>query len=416
MKRLFDSLSIDEARRLVLHAQGFNQTRSGTPTLSRLKKNLDQLGVLQIDSVNALVRAHYLPLFSRLGLYHRDRLDFLTWGPLHKRAFFEYWGHEASFIPIALFPLLRWRMKRAAAGAGIYKHLARFGQEERPFIKKMLNEVRARGAVGAGELCARREKTGPWWGWTREKIAMEWLFAAGEVTVASRRGFERLYDLTERIVPSCFTDCEEVAEDEAQRRLVLVAAESLGLATEKDLRDYYRLDAADSKARVRELMEAGLLRPVKVEGWEQTAYCAASPRVPGRVKAGTLISPFDSLIWERSRTERLFNFRYRLEFYTPPEKRVYGYHVLPFLHGSSMVGRVDLKADRGGCCLIVPAVFSEGGGLESDEVMAALAENLTNLALWLDLQSIKIQLKGKLEKSLKRTVSLAGRIAVGKMG
>ena len=391
MVRSNDSMSINEARRLAISAQGLGRSRpKGRAGCGPLKKCLAALGVLQIDSVNALVRAHYLPLFSRLGPYGHDELDRLAWDPRPaKRFLFEYWGHEASFMPLELYPLLRWRMKRAAAGEGIYQGLARFGREEQPFIKKVLKAVTGQGPLGAGAL-NKGGGTGPWWGWSREKTALEWLFAAGLVTVAGRRGFERLYDLPERVIPGPIAGQASPDEAEAQRRLVMLAARSLGVATEKDLRDYYRLTAADSKARVAELVAEGLLKPVAVEGWRQEAYVLPETRIPRRVETGRLISPFDSLIWERSRTERLFDFYYRLEFYTPPEKRVYGYHVLPFLFGSDLVGRIDLKADRAAGCLRAPAVYAEGEGM-TEEALAALAANLVELAGWLNLSSICVE-------------------------
>ncbi len=396
--RKSNDLKIEEARRLAISAQGFGPTPAGGNSRARLKKCLERLGVLQIDSVNTLVRAHYLPLFSRLGPYDREHLDELTWCRHQRRLCFEYWGHEASFLPLDLWPQMRWRMKRAARGQGIYKHLAELGREQQPFIRSVWKEVAARGPLGAGTLSGGGG-TGPWWGWSREKIALEWLFAAGEVTVASRRNFERLYDLPERVIPGHHLNQPEPSEKEAIASLIKRAAQALGVATEKDLRDYYRLGPADAKAALAILLEEGELQPVIVEGWKQTAYVPVGVRIPRQVETGCLLSPFDSLIWERSRTERLFDFQYRLEFYVPPAKRKYGYYVLPFLYGERLVGRLDLKADRAAGRLLVPAVHGEGRDFTGQEV-TSLAASLAALAAWLGLGRVEVDKKGRLAKIL----------------
>jgi uncharacterized protein YcaQ len=382
------SLSIAEARRLALVAQGFGRTPRGAIAHKQLQAQIERLGVLQVDSVNALVRSHYLPAFSRLGHYQAEHLDELAWGRARRRRLFEYWGHEASLLPLELYPLLRWRMRRAADGQGIYSQLAKFGVERRDAIDRVLQTVRERGALGAGSLSTRTEKAGPWWDWSTEKTALEWLFAAGEVTVAGRRGFERLYDLPERVIPADYLNHADLEEGEAQRRLLLRSADALGVATEKDLRDYYRLDASDSKLRIAELVEAGELLPVAVQGWRQLAYCRGDePRIPRRVRHSALLSPFDSLIWERERTERLFGFRYRLEIYTPQAKRVYGYYVLPFLHHERLLARVDLRSERAAGRLAVHAVHLEAEVL-SEEARLALGDSLRALAHWLGLDEV----------------------------
>lgn len=383
------TLSLLEARRLALAAQGFARAPRGTIRHRQLLAQLEALGVVQIDSVNALVRSHYLPAFSRLGHYDRELLDDLAWGKPRRRALFEYWGHEASLLPLELYPLLRWRMRRAANGQGIYQQLARFGFEQREVIQRVLQSVREQGALGAGALTTRAERAGPWWDWSAEKHALEWLFAAGEVTVAGRRGFERLYDLPERVIPADLLNQPELPEADAQRQLLLRAAVALGVATERDLRDYYRLETTDSQARLGELVEAGALQQVQVDGWKQTAYCLGEPRVPRKIKASALLSPFDSLIWERARTERLFNFRYRLEIYTPQHKRQYGYYVLPFLHDEHLAARVDLRAERAQDRLAVHALHEEEHGL-GEAGMQALADNLRSMAGWLGLGEVVV--------------------------
>jgi uncharacterized protein YcaQ len=382
------SLSLPEARRVVITAQGF-RTSGAAAKPAGVKALTERLGVLQIDSVNALVRSHYLPLFSRLGNYPMDWLDQQAWGSGRQRNLFEYWGHEASLLPMSLHPLLRWRMRRAAAGQGIYRQLAEFGHQQQPLIRQVLQTVREQGALGAGSLVKRKEKAGPWWDWSAEKHALEWLFAAGEVTVASRRGFERLYDLPERVIPARILNQPELDQAQAQRQLLLHAATALGVATDKDLRDYFRLDAADSRLRIAELVEAGDLQPVQVEGWRQPAWCRGEPKLPRGLKPSALLSPFDSLIWARERTERLFDFRYRLEIYTPAAKRVYGYYVLPFMFAGELVARVDLRAERARGLLAVHAVHEEKSGL-SEVALIELAGQLHALANWLGLQSVQL--------------------------
>ncbi len=400
------SLSLSEARRLVLSAQGFGgRATSAVVKPQRLNRMIERLGVLQIDSVNALVRSHYLPLFSRLGNYSTDLLEQAAWSSGRRRTLFEYWGHEASLLPQSVYPLLRWRMRRAARGEGIYGQLARFGREQQSVIQRVLQTIREQGAVGAGALTTRVERAGPWWDWSAEKHALEWLFAAGEVTVAGRRGFERLYDLPERVLPSVLLEHPELDEAEAQRQLLLRSAAALGVATEKDLRDYYRLEAADSQARLAELIEAGELLPVQVQGWRQPAYCLSEFKIPRKVSANALLSPFDSLIWERARTERLFDFRYRLEIYTPQHKRVYGYYVLPFLHNERLAARVDLRAERAHGRLAVHALHEEEHGL-SEAGVQALAENLLDMANWLGLDEVALTCKRP--GTLRLQVALAG--------
>ncbi|WP_370599739.1 winged helix-turn-helix domain-containing protein [Pseudomonas nitroreducens] len=387
---MVESLSLKQARRLALAAQGFTLRRpSGEVQRRHVRGLLERLGVLQIDSVNALVRSHYLPLFSRLGNYSPTLLEEAAWSAGRHRRLFEYWGHEASLLPLELYPLMRWRMRRASEGRGIYQQLARFGREQQSVIRRVLDAVREQGALGAGSLNTREERAGPWWDWSDEKHALEWLFAAGEVTVAGRRGFERLYDLPERVLPSAVLDQPDLEEAEAQRRLLLHSAQALGVATEKDLRDYFRLEPADSKARLAELVEGGDLLAVQVQGWQAPGYCLTDAVIPRKVRASALLSPFDSLVWERARTERLFDFRYRLEIYTPQHKRVYGYYVLPFLFDEQLVARVDLRSDRVAGKLVVHAVHEETKG-PGEEGWIALAQQLGEMANWLGLESVEV--------------------------
>ncbi|WP_411379491.1 winged helix-turn-helix domain-containing protein [Pseudomonas sp. MPB26] len=381
--------SLKQARRMALAAQGFSGRQA--PALikaTHLNRMIERLGVLQIDSVNALVRSHYLPLFSRLGSYPPSMLEQAAWSQGRRRSLFEYWGHEASLLPMALYPLMRWRMVRAQQGQGIYSQMARFGREQQATIQRVLRTVEQQGALGAGSLSTRQERAGPWWDWSDEKHALEWLFAAGLVTVAGRRGFERLYDLPERVIARDILQTQ-VTEAEAQRGLLLHSATALGVGTEKDLRDYFRLEPGDSRSRLAELVEDGQLQLCQVQGWKQPAYCLPGPKVPRKVPASALLSPFDSLVWERSRTERLFDFRYRLEIYTPQDKRVYGYYVLPFLHNERIAARIDLRAERAHGRLAVHAVHEEEPGLD-EEGMLALALNLRQMADWLGLEQVQL--------------------------
>jgi uncharacterized protein YcaQ len=375
-----EQLSATEARRLALAAQGFADPRPGSdPGGWDLRRVLKRVGLLQIDSVNVLERAHYLPAFSRLGPYRHALLDRLS--QRAPRRLFEYWGHEASLLPVELQPLLRWRMERAHDDA--WGGMRRIQRDRPELVARVLEQVRERGPIAASELSADRpRRSGPWWDWSDSKRALEWLFWSGQVTAARRRRFERLYDLPERVLPAAVLAAPTPAPQEAQRDLLRFAASRLGVAAERDLRDYFRLTAAESKARVAELVEAEALHPVEVEGWGRTqGYLAAGATIPRRVDARALIGPFDSLIWERSRVERIFGFSFRLEIYVPAPKRRYGYYVLPFLLGDRLVARVDLKADRGAGLLRARAVHLEPGA--PPETREALAAELELMAQWL---------------------------------
>jgi uncharacterized protein YcaQ len=395
MKRRIEQLSADEARRVALAAQGFDGARGASrPTRPRLLRALDRLNLLQIDSVNVLVRSHYLPLFSRLGAYEAAHLDAAAYaGP--ERALFEYWGHEASLLPVALHPLLRWRMARAEQGLGLYRSLAQLGRRRRTYVDAILAEVAERGPLTASELSQGGRGRGSWWGWSEGKTALEWLFWSGRVTTATRRRFERVYDLTERVLPPAVLRAPTPTEAEAHRSLVRLAARALGVATARDLRDYFRLDAADTRPRLAELVEAGELIPVRVEGWSDPAYLDPAASLPRGVGARALLSPFDSLVWDRRRTERLFEFHYRIALYTPAHLRAHGYYVLPFLLGETLVARVDLKADRAARVLRVPAAHAEQG-VSRRSVAAPLIDELRAMAAWLGLERVETSSRGGL--------------------
>jgi hypothetical protein len=395
-------VSASAARRIALAAQGFGIPRpDGASNLGHVKRAIDRLGLLQIDSVNVLARAHYLPLFSRLGNYDSAHLDELAWGRKSRRGLFEFWAHEASLLPLASQPLLRWRMDRAAAGTSKGK-LQEFRREKAAYIEEVRREVEDRGPIAASELADGGPKRGPWWGWNDGKLALEWLFYAGTVTTATRRGtFERVYDLTERVLPAEIRALPTPSPEEAQRELLRLSAGALGVATEFDLRDYYRLPVADTKARLAELVEAGDLLPVEVEGWDRPAYLDPAARQPRQIEARALLAPFDPLIWERDRTERIFGFFYRIEIYTPVAKRKHGYYVLPFLLGDQLVGRIDLKSDRANSKLLVPAAHIEPG-VEARNVAGPMREELRLMADWLGLEGLALPRAGALGREWSR--------------
>ncbi|GAA4702608.1 winged helix-turn-helix domain-containing protein [Phytohabitans rumicis] len=389
-------LSLAQARRIALAAQGFaDPAPAGPPTMRHVRRVLARTGLLQMDSVNVLQRAHYLPLYSRLGPYPTGLLDRAAYG--RPRELFEYWGHEASLIPVALHPALRWRM--AAASTDSWGGMRRIADEQPELVAWVLDEVRVNGPLTAAEIehDAPRE-TGNWgWNWSAVKRALEYLFWSGEVAAATRNGnFGRVYDLAERVLPAEVLAAPTLAPAEAYRELVAVSARALGVAAEFELRDYFRLPVAGARTAIAELVEAGVLRPVTVRGWRQPAYLHAEAKLPRWVRGDRLISPFDPLIWERARTERLFDFTYRIEIYVPAPRRVFGYYVLPFLQGERFTARVDLKADRKAGVLRVPAAWLEPGA-DPGETAEALAVELSRLAGWLGLSEVSPPERGDLQ-------------------
>jgi hypothetical protein len=406
-----DRLTAAAARRVALAAQGFAAPRpAGRVDARHVRKVIGQLGLLQLDSVNVFCRAHYMPAFSRLGPYPREILDQMAAhgssvagarrgaGP-ERRELMEYWAHEASLFPVALQPLMRWRMARWRTES--WGSISRIEQDDPGLTEEVLRLVTSRGPVRAADTGIKRppRTPGEMWNWHDGKRALEYHFFAGNVSASCRVNFERLYDLPERVLPARVVAAPTPAEEDAQRELIRIAARALGVATEPDLGDYFRLPRAASKARVAELTQAGELIPVSVDGWAAPAYLWPQARRPRRVAARALLSPFDSLIFFRNRTERLFGFRYRIEIYTPAAARVHGYYVLPFLLGDTLVGRVDLKSDRQAGVLRVQSAFAEPGA-DRARVAPELAAELRLTATWLGLDRVEVMPRGDLAADL----------------
>jgi uncharacterized protein YcaQ len=387
------ALSADQARRIALAAQGLAEPRpSGQVDRRHVRGVFRRLGLLQIDSVNVLVRSHYLPLFSRLGPYDRSLLDRFVYD--HHEAF-EYWGHVASLIRADLQPALRWRMATDHGFSGMRRWVA----DNADLIERVHTEVMSSGPLSAGDLEDRTRTRGPWWGWGETKRALEHLFHTGRVGAGRRGNFERTYCDPVLVLPAGVGERLTPSEPEALRILLEQSARGHGVGTATDLADYFRLPIRRVRSLLEEMALDGTLEAVKVEGWGQPAYRHPEARLPRRVDARALVSPFDSAMWERDRVERTFGFRYRIEIYVPEPKRVHGYYVLPFLLGDRYVARVDLKADRSGSRLLVQSAFAEAG-VDRVEVAEALAAELRSMAGWLDLDDVVVRDRGDLAPAL----------------
>lgn len=394
---MVETLSAKDARRIALAAQGFGRPRPGAPGKRHLLSTIEALGVVQIDSVNVVSRSHYLPLFSRLGPYDRTLLEDMAWGK--KPALAEYWAHEASLTPLSTHPLLRWRMQDALDGVGVWKNVSAFLRSHADFIDQALAAVAERGPLAASELELGAKGEGGWWGWSEGKRAMECLFWTGRLTTATRRNsFERVYGLPERVLPKAILETPTPERGEACRELLKIAARAMGVATERDLRDYFRLGVTDGRDGVASLVADGTLQKAAVKGWDAPAYLWPEARRPRSVKASALLSPFDNLIWFRERTERIFGVRVRLEIYTPAHKRTHGYYVLPFLQDEAITARVDLKADRKAGKLLVLAAHAEPDA--NDETANRLADELALMASWLGLSDVEVRPTGDLALDL----------------
>ena len=380
-----DSLSIKDARALALAAQGFDSPRTKTKsTTADAVALIKKLGVIQIDSVNVLVRSQELPLFSRLGDHDRNAIPKAT----SQGKIFEYWGHAAAHLPVELHPMFRFKMHAARSGRMKHWGLTSFYAENKAFVKRILKHVEVNGSTSARELSTRTTKKSSWWDWDEAKTALEYLFLTGELMSCGRGSdFARVYDIPERVLPRKILQMQTPSETEARKELLVRAMRAQGVATMRDLADYYRQKPAVVKPLVSQLVEQGVLREVSVDGWQDKAYVHRNAQLPKRLFATALLSPFDSLVWCRPRNERLFNFHYRIEIYTPQAKRKFGYYVLPFMMNGEMVGRVDLKADRANSKLLVQSVHTEKR-IKRAAINVTLGTELSLIAKFLNLESI----------------------------
>lgn len=390
-----DSLSQAQARRVALAAQGFLDPRHETPTMRTFQRTLTRTGVLQVDSVNVLQRAHYMPLYSRMGPYDVDLLRRAA--ERRPRRLVEYWAHVQAFMPVELWPHMRFRMDDYRRRRGKWTVL-----EENPDLEaSLIAEIRDRGASTARELDdgLPRSKEHWGWNWSSTRQVLDYLYTVGELAIAGRTSqFEVRYDLPERVLPAAVLALPTPTRAEAALELVRRAAVSHGVATARCLRDYYRMHTDDVGPAIAALVESGELLPVTIEGWRRPAYLHRDARLPRRVGARALLSPFDPVVWQRERTERLFDFHYRIEIYTPAEKRIHGYYVLPFLLGDRIVARVDLKADRQAGVLVVRAAYAEPGA--PVDTAPELAAELRALAGWLGLSAVVVEERGDLAPAL----------------
>ncbi|MBT3941105.1 MAG: winged helix-turn-helix domain-containing protein [Chloroflexi bacterium] len=392
-----DSLSKLEARRIALTAQGFAEPRPENAGVEDIRKTIDRLGLIQLDSVNVAVRAHFMPFFSRLGAYPIELLD----DGAHERFdLFEFWGHVASLIPVDQYPLFRHRMED-----GIKRRSRTLRSADAKYLDLILDEIRTRGPLTIGDLEDPGKRGGGgnspgWWNRAPGKIALEYHFATGDLTSVERRGFSRVYDVPERAIPSEHREAAPVSREEAHREFLRIAARAYGIGPGADLADYYRIRMPEARPRLAELVEAGELQEVEVEGWDKIAYLLPGASANGAVDSRAILSPFDSLIWERDRTERLFDFFYRIEIYVPEKKRQYGYYVLPFLLGEDIVARVDVKAERDKGTLRIRGAFFEEGN-DPEYVARELATELELMASWLGMKRVRVGRRGNLCNALR---------------
>ena len=396
-----ERLSLAQARRIALAAQGFADPRpTGRSDRRHFRRALDRMGLIQIDSVNVLVRSQELPLFARLGPHPRTMIaDATAAGEL-----FEYWVHEASHVPTEHHHLHRWRM----AGGHKWEHYWTLSSRRPGYVEEVLRRIELDGPVTSGDLSERVGKKGQWWDWDDAKVALEHLFWNGQVTATRRANdFARIYDLSERVIPPHVRERPAPVERDARKELLLLAAKHHGVGTLQDLTDYHRQKNVPCKPLLDELVEDGQLLLVQVQGWEKPAYLHPQAKLPRRIEACAFLSPFDPVCWNRDRSERLFGFHYRIEIYTPGPKRIYGYYVLPILWGDSLVGRLDLKADRHNRTLLVQGSYAEPG-VPIELLAPDVVRELQSMAGWLGLERVSIADRGDLASTLAR---VAGQYA-----
>ncbi|WP_240771172.1 crosslink repair DNA glycosylase YcaQ family protein [Nocardioides sp. GY 10113] len=397
--RSVQSLSLAQARRIALAAQGFADPAHATPTMRTLTRTVERTGVLQVDSVNVLQRAHYMPLYSRMGPYDTALLHRAA--ERRPRRLVEYWAHVQAYMPVDLWPVMRFRMERYRE-----QNFGWWRDVDHGLKKELFAEITDRGALPASALDDGSPRSRDHWGWnwSAARKALDILYRTGDLAIAGRtRQFEVVYDLPERVIPAAHVEAAPLPAAEAHVELVRRAARSHGVAGVRDLADYYRLRTDETAVAVATLVEAGELEPVAVEGWTRPGYLYAGARVPRRIPARTLLSPFDPVVWERARAEALFDFSYRIEIYVPADKRVHGYYVLPFLLGDRIVARVDLKADRAAGLLLVQGAYAEPHA--PVETAAELAIELRRLAGWLGLGDIVVAPRGDLAPALSASAA-----------
>ena len=357
---------------------------------------MDRIGLLQLDSVNVVVRSHYMPLFSRLGSYDRTLIDRYAYD---NQELFEYWGHEASLLPMDTYPLYRHRMGRTHA----WKRYTDLMENDPTYMDRVLHEVRTNGPLIASDLKEPGERTGPWWGYSKGKVALEWLFMTGAIACSHRVNFTRFYDLSENVIPEQHFEAPALSEPEAHRQMMRLAARSHGVGTAADLADYYRIKLRDAQPQIDALVASGELVEAAVEGWSKPAYMPEATVTPRSINGAALLTPFDPVVWYRDRAERLFNFRYRIEIYVPEPKRVFGYYVMPFMLDGELVARVDLKSDRHSGRLLVRGTFLEDSQ-DPSRVSSALAAELKTMAEWLGLVDVVVSNNGNLAAPLRRVL------------
>lgn len=398
---MVDTVSAASARRIALAAQGFARPRPATVGTRQLNAMIDRVGLLQLDSVNVFERSHYLPVFARLGHYDKAALDALTFA--RRGRYVEYWAHEAAVIPVETWPLLRWRMddyRQKHAG-----DLSAWAHGNRSMIDWLKAELAEKGPMPASAIeHDANKRSGPWWGWSDVKIGLEVLFRWGELVSAGRTRFERSYALPEQVLPDAVIH-SHVPRHDAQRQLVRHAAEAHGIGTAGDFADYFRMSRVDTQAAVQSLAEEGVLLPVTVPGWKQQAWLHRDAQKPRRIEAGALLSPFDPVVWDRKRAERLFDFHYRIEIYTPAPQRVFGYYSLPILIDDRVVGRIDLKNDRQAAVLRVQSAWHEAG--VGHEIAERVAPLVRSAAAWQGLDDIRVSDWGTLAAPLAAELARA---------
>ena len=372
----------------MLGAQGFGRSRPGKVTRAHFRRLFQDIGLLQLDSVNVLERSHYLPVFARLGHYEKSSLDDYT---VRSGEVFEYWGHAASLLPMDLYPYHRFAM----AGFRQWRRVQKLQEENPGYIDAVYAEIAEHGPLSVSDLEQPGARKGSWWGWGDGKTALEWLFGTGRITGYRTENFGRLYDIPERVIPKRFLEADPVPRDDAYRHFLKLAAKHFAVASLRDLADYYRINIPNARPVFKDMVAKGELIEVEVDGWDVPAFADPDLTIPRRIEGSALLSPFDPVVWERDRALRIFDFHYRIEIYVPEPKRIFGYYVLPYLLDGELVGRVDLKADRKAKKLLVQAAHIEPGR-DPERVSAALTNDLRAMARWQGLDEIVPQGRGNL--------------------